>query len=509
MGIFDVNSLKFKQLPLYSGIGSSLGNADHDSTILFNFKPNQGKNDTLQISRGADSTLIHPPYLISDNNLSTEIIKDDDKEIIYQSGSIQYICEKRPNSDIPLSVKIIDTESNELEYTHTFFDESGKELSKIEKYKPDQPIQTRETFFDKDNNISFQKELFSPDKNITQKEYFYKNGINTTVKTTLKDGSLVMEKPQFGPHKIYIPSSDFGKSNVNIYVLDEKNNTKIPAGDIFNNRLGITLEDLQFPSLEDGNSSSNGTPVVMTSPQIRGLQIGYYSGNNFISFSKDGNRTSKNIYILDQDRNPLRIEKSFSGDLVTEYTYNDNGSQAVTSRGDNMIYLTVKDGTKNTETRYYALDRGRPFSRTKTDRKGREIKEFYNAKTNKWSKEFPKVNISRLTPEKRAEIPLGAKVMTNIPGFINTIDVEKIEIEIMGNKTEVYKSTTINDATKTEIIQIFEILPDGNCGNLIITKLGDEKIIYYEYDNKNNTVTQYSSNSDSSFSKRTTYDNTL
>lgn len=459
MGLFDSNNIKS------SPISFSWGGFGVDSLKI--------KKDSI------------PNSIFLQTDSAKLVKKETEKEIVYETNDYKKTFEKREGNEIPASMTVENDKSPEKYYKETY-DEQGNITSTLIKYIDSSELESVKTELYKNGNPKYELETFRKGEDILTRETFYDKNGNRTIKTVEKDGTIVLEKPDLHDKKIYLGKDIFAKLNVDLY--RDVNGKAVVDGNIFENIYDISLEDLHLPQVNDLSKEElanfpDETLIVWVEKdflEFSKKQVGYFENGKFISFSSERNGINKNEYSLDDEGRPYKLQKSYIGDTVTEYAYSDDGVSGVTTVNGSMIYSTVKDPVKGTETRYYANDGGVPFSRVRKDRKGNLVPEYYNRSTKKWSDKFPQnILVSTMQEEKRKEIPLGTHVrvrplMDDGPSY-DTVEAVKDKIEILGREKVCYVRRYRSKVNDVDVTKVYMILEDGNCGYEVMRQIGNER----------------------------------
>lgn len=359
----------------------------------------------------------------AENGITTTYTKDESGEV----KTVEYHFEHG------------DRESIKHEY-------GDKTQTTKETFRENSAIQTRTSVY-KNGKPDYQIETFKDNEEIKQKEYFYDKNGNATIKSLHADGSISIKKAGMN-EELYFPAETFGKENAETYILKGENLQ--PAGDFFHNKYGITLEDLHLPDLQKISANELNNMLEDTLFTYNG-EIGKFTDGKFVSYTLDNKGTAQKEYTIDHTGFPDKLTRkevtSGKNKIITNYEYKaDSINLGKTYIGNKPFYEVIKDTENDFEILKFASDR-EPFSRTRKDKKGNEIIEFYN--NGKWTTKYPNqpvkipdYEMSNIPGDKDIKaakllaIPVGTQVKISING-IERIG-EKKEITINGETTLAY-----------------------------------------------------------------------
>lgn len=382
----------------------------------------------------------------AENGITTTYIKDESGEL----KAVEYHFEHGDRESVKheYNNKTQTTQETFREgdlQTRTTVYEDGKPEHKTEIFAENHKLKSRETRY-KNGKPDYQIETFKDNEEIKQKEYFYDKNGNATIKSTHADGSISIKKAGMG-EELYFPFETFGKQNAKTYIL--KGNELQFAGDFFNNKYGITLEDLHLPNLQTKTINTPDNLPQGTLVTHNG-EIGMFKNGKFVSYAPDNKGTAQKEYTIDNIGFPDKLARkevnSGRNKIITEYEYKENvanfGKTYIDGR---LLCEVIKDTENDVEILKFASDR-EPFSRIRKDRKGNEITEFYN--NGKWSTKYPNQPVKIPNYEmdgvfdkdakasKLLAMPVGTEVSLAING-VKRIG-EKQEVTINGQTFQAY-----------------------------------------------------------------------
>ena len=426
--------------------------------------------------------------------------EETDTTISYTRNGIKTTFFKRENSDIPASVKYESVYFEDIKSYQIFYDETGKPTRREEIFKDDNELATKEVTYDKKNPDKpvYQIEKFKEGHEYLTRETFYDKNGKLIVRINCANGDVIIQKPtekDFNKPEVIIPKGSFGLKDANIYIKGSKGE-RINAGNIFKNNYGIMLDDLNLPKLDELSEEElrdfpEDKLIIKEEKNPYGVvsqEIGCYKNGKFVSFAlnKEGNVEEK-VYSIGEAKDDLKLEHSKYGAVTTEYIYHGD-SVIAQSMTNGAPFYSITTDSKGNKIKTYAYEK-KPFCRTRYDKNGNEITEFYNQIKNKWTKEYPAQPVfvsytahsvfgkSEVLLDRLKTIPSGTKVkiqvnISSIPNDVNIriYDAKYVEIpDADGNQKGYFVHEYTCKGSGEKCIDVYEVLPDFSAGRRLYT----------------------------------------
>ena len=427
-------------------------------------------------------------------NFSEMQKEETDTYISYTHNGMKTTFYKRENSEEFESIKYESEYFDDIKQYQVFYNEKGNQIRKEELFKDDNELATREILYREDNSKipTYQKDVFKEGEQFLTRETFYDEEGNATIKTVCANGDIIIQKKLSNQEalssEISIQKKSFGLSNADIFIKNEKGEL-VKAGNIFDNKYGITLNDLHLPKMrelskEELRDFPEGKAIIIEKqlPNGKNLQeIGCYKNGQFVSLAPNRyGEIEEKIYSINGDKGNLRLERSKCGTVTTDYIYTNNNNFTAESRDNGEPLYFITTDSKGYKVKTYAYHKT-PFSRTYFDRSGNEVIEFFNCKKKKWMKEYPAQPVfisytpisgkSPLLLDKLKEMPFGTEVKVEVVNGHLGLKVFNAKYQELkepdGTKTKCYVyEFTCKDTDKNYML-VFEVLDDYSAGRCL------------------------------------------